>query len=150
MVDGGPQKTPAGKSEEYASPPPPVTTAPVPLASTRKDVEFVAGRKRTVPGTEVSEYDGGVKEALRRGGRRELAAYFALSHQHTHVYKAEPFTTRMSAMEPGHKSKVADLPPIRKIVVGVPKTSVLGSEVACNTRCPSMKSERVDPTRVIA
>ena len=68
MVGAAPHETPAGKSEEYVSPPAPVTTAPVPLASLRRVAELVAGRKRKVPGTAVSGGVGGVKAALHRSG----------------------------------------------------------------------------------
>ena len=67
VVGAAPHETPAGKSDEYVSPPPPVTTAPVPLASLRRVAGLVAGRKRKVPGMAVSGGVGGVKAALRRG-----------------------------------------------------------------------------------
>ena len=68
MVVAAPHETPAGKSDKYAWPPAPVTTVPVPLASLRRVAGLVAGRKRTVPGTAVSEDVGGVKAALWRSG----------------------------------------------------------------------------------
>ena len=106
-VGAPPHETPAGKSVEYASPPAPVTTAPVPLASSRRVAGLVAGRKRTVPGTAVNGAVAGVKSALRKGGkatRREigLAALGPCSRLATHVYRAVPFTTRKSAMRPLH------------------------------------------------
>ena len=67
-VGAAPHATPAGKSDEYVSPPPPLTTAPVPLASLRKVAGLVAGRKRTVPGMTVSDDVGGVKSPLWRSG----------------------------------------------------------------------------------
>lgn len=68
VVGAAPHATPAGKSDEYVSPPAPVTTAPVPLASSRRVAGLVAERRRTVPGMAVSGSVGGVKSALRRGG----------------------------------------------------------------------------------
>ena len=69
VVGAAPHETPAGKSEEYVSPPPPVTTAPEPLASSRRVAGLAAGRKRTVPGMAVSGGVGGVNESpLWRSG----------------------------------------------------------------------------------
>ena len=68
VVGGAPQETPAGKSDEYVSPPSPVTSAPVPLASSRRVAGLVAERRRTVPETAVSDDVGGVKSALQSRG----------------------------------------------------------------------------------
>jgi len=69
VLGAAPHETPAGNSDEYVSPPPPVTTAPVPLASLRRLAGLVAGRKRKVPRMAVSDDVGGVKSALWRSGR---------------------------------------------------------------------------------
>ena len=72
VAEGGaaPHEMPAGKSSAYDSAPVPNTNAPVMLASLRKVVGLVAGRKRTVPGTAVSGGVGGVKSALQNPGRQ--------------------------------------------------------------------------------
>ena len=99
-VGAAPHETPAGKSDEYAAPPPPVTTAPVPLASLRRVAGLVAGRKRNVPGTAVSGGVGGVNES----------PLWKSSSNGSDEQHAEPVTPRHSRVQSGarHDAKVSD------------------------------------------
>ena len=84
MVGAARHVTPAGKSDEYVTPSPPVTTALVPLASLRRLAGLVAGRKTKVPGMAVSEELGGVKADLR-GDEKMPVAHRTLAPFHSRV-----------------------------------------------------------------
>jgi len=80
-----------------------------------------------VPGTAVSEYAGGVKAVLQRGGSSgsDLLRSGPWPHHSlhtTHVYRALPCTMRKSAMEPGHLRAASfdSIPPILSTDAVVP------------------------------